>query len=108
MAPVHGRVLFPKVLLATRQPPLSQPSPRSFLAGRGKYPRQRNSNGWWQRQCPTAPTPDPTRAVKTLLKCPHSHSGENVPIWFNQLFFQAVAAVGEPERSEGLPEAATA
>jgi hypothetical protein len=46
--------------------------------------------------------------VKTLLKCPHSHSGENVPIWFNQLFFQAVAAVGEPERSEGLPEAATA
>jgi hypothetical protein len=22
-------------------------------------------------------------AVKTLLKCPHSHSGENVPFWFN-------------------------
>jgi hypothetical protein len=21
--------------------------------------------------------------VKTLLKCPHSHSGENVPFWFN-------------------------
>lgn len=47
-------------------------------------------------------------SVKALLKCPHSHSEENVPFCLTNISFQAVAAVGEPERSEGLPEAATA